>query len=188
MNQDNLKMDLECLRLDSSAIATKFGITDENAVKGIKNLLRTLKQTAINQSEFIPQAIEKLDELWDDAAECWKPFIESAYFELTNSLNSPRNLAEKKISEGLMERPVKEITIEKRETPEIDLTGIFGKKKTQQEHPDKVGGVDASPAALQLAMGNGIDIETVEGTGTGGKITKPDVEAEIERLAGTEVV
>jgi len=35
----------------------------------------------------------------------------------------------------------------------------------------------ATPAAAELAEEKGVDLTTVEGSGEGGKITKPDVEA-----------
>lgn len=40
--------------------------------------------------------------------------------------------------------------------------------------------IDATPAALRLAKERDIDLASVEGTGAGGRITKPDVERLIE--------
>ena len=52
---------------------------------------------------------------------------------------------------------------------------------------DDVGGDDeevaASPAAVELAEENGIDLSTVEGTGANGNITKGDVEKAIADAA-----
>lgn len=37
--------------------------------------------------------------------------------------------------------------------------------------------VDATPAATELADKLGVSVEQIEGTGKGGRVTKPDVEA-----------
>lgn len=45
--------------------------------------------------------------------------------------------------------------------------------------------VNASPAAVQLASDHGIDLSEVHGTGTGGQITKPDVEGFLAAAEGS---
>lgn len=53
--------------------------------------------------------------------------------------------------------------------------------------PPAAGKKRASPAAKKLARQKGIDIETVVGTGPGGRVTKEDVLQAAEKDSGTEV-
>ena len=46
--------------------------------------------------------------------------------------------------------------------------------------------VDATDSAVELADSEGVDLSEVEGTGTGGKVTKADVEAHLEAQDGEE--
>ena len=41
-------------------------------------------------------------------------------------------------------------------------------------------GIDATDGARELAADEGVDLSEVEGTGSGGKITKPDVKAHLD--------
>jgi pyruvate/2-oxoglutarate dehydrogenase complex dihydrolipoamide acyltransferase (E2) component len=50
---------------------------------------------------------------------------------------------------------------------------------------NKQDDVDATDAAAQLAKEAGIDLSTVKGSGEGGRITKPDVEAAIDAQKAT---
>jgi pyruvate/2-oxoglutarate dehydrogenase complex dihydrolipoamide acyltransferase (E2) component len=49
-----------------------------------------------------------------------------------------------------------------------------------QDAGPKESEVDATPAAEELAEEEGVDLSEVEGTGAGGRVTKPDVEAAVE--------
>lgn len=62
------------------------------------------------------------------------------------------------------------------EVPEIALVA-FRDKLQRLETPQGQGVKSATKAAVELASENGIDISTVEGTGSGGKVTLSDVKA-----------
>ena len=59
-------------------------------------------------------------------------------------------------------------------TAEARTEAVQGAKDEAEEGPD------ATPAAAELADEHGIDLNEVEGTGEGGKITKPDVQAAVD--------
>jgi pyruvate/2-oxoglutarate dehydrogenase complex dihydrolipoamide acyltransferase (E2) component len=69
--------------------------------------------------------------------------------------------------------------------------GIALKAPAAAKAADTGGTTDATPAAVAHAEATGVDIDTVEGTGAGGRVTKGDVvaaDAELtdgEEIAGT---
>jgi len=71
------------------------------------------------------------------------------------------------------------------------LAASFGDLVTIHESaPDKPADSKPSPVATEAAIAAakeaGIDISTIVGSGQDGKVTKPDVDAEIERLAAAK--
>lgn len=59
-------------------------------------------------------------------------------------------------------------------------TGKGHRLMTEEEfaaHSRETSGVDATDSARKLAAEKGIDLSSVTGTGSGGRITKADVEA-----------
>lgn len=61
---------------------------------------------------------------------------------------------------------------------ETDSPGKFEKA----DGSSSGSGVDATDGAVKLAAEHGIDLSTIKGSGKDGRITQPDVEAEIARL------
>ncbi|SER99377.1 dihydrolipoamide acetyltransferase family protein [Salipaludibacillus aurantiacus] len=87
------------------------------------------------------------------------------------------------------------------QVPDPESGGAAGETKPEKETapeqtrqalkpespPPAAGKKRASPAAKKLARQKGIDIETVVGTGPGGRVTKEDVLQAAEKGTGTEV-
>lgn len=65
--------------------------------------------------------------------------------------------------------------------PEAEEEAAAEREVEAEEEYAPVGGVKASPLARRIASEHDVDISQVDGTGPGGRITRADVEAHLER-------
>jgi len=73
-------------------------------------------------------------------------------------------------------------------TVEAIKEAVLEKPKVEKAKPAAVKRIKASPLARKIAEERGVDLTQVQGTGPGGRITKEDVLAYLERMAGVPSV
>jgi len=69
-------------------------------------------------------------------------------------------------------------------TAEAAKEAVLERPKVEKAKPAAMKRIKASPLARRIAEERGIDLTQVQGTGPGGRITKEDVLAYLERMAG----
>jgi 2-oxoglutarate dehydrogenase complex dihydrolipoamide succinyltransferase (E2) component len=76
---------------------------------------------------------------------------------------------------GSSAQTIQKVTPEKKEESKQALYQATAERSQQQQHPQAMPRVIATPATRKLARDLGVDIETVSGGGPGGRVTEDDV-------------